>query len=319
MATPLTADKMLAAYRAFDVNVQEVRDWRNHNRNHKGAWGPVNGIIVHHTVSSGTAKTVGIVYDGYEGLPGPLCHGMIGKDGVVYTISAGRANHAGTGDPAVLAAVQNENYGDSPPATRFHEGESGGADGNAHFYGFECENLGNGTDPWTAAQMHAIVYACAALCKAHGWTAKSVIGHKEWSDWKSDPTFSMVELRRSIQLVLDGKAPNTPVPPANPPTPGTKPSVDLSELQRAAKADPPAEQGHQTYAAGVRPVESALVKVGLLSTSLATDGSFGSSTVKAYSDWQKRLGYTGADADGIPGMQSLTKLGQETGLFVVVQ
>ena len=29
--------------------------------------------------------------------------------------------------------------------------------------------------------------AAAAYARYHGWSAKSVIGHSEWSDWKSDP------------------------------------------------------------------------------------------------------------------------------------
>ena len=36
----------------------------------------------------------------------------------------------------------------------------------------------------------------------------------------------------------------------------------------------------------------------------------------AYSAWQRYCGYRGADADGVPGMASLTKLGQRVGLAV---
>jgi peptidoglycan hydrolase-like protein with peptidoglycan-binding domain len=96
------------------------------------------------------------------------------------------------------------------------------------------------------------------------------------------------------------------------------PTVDLSRLVQAARTDPGAKQGHQTYAAGVRLVEAALVKVGLLGKTYAGDGSFGSVTVSAYAAWQRRLNYSGSAADGIPGKASLTKLGQRTGLFTVV-
>jgi hypothetical protein len=47
------------------------------------------------------------------------------------------------------------------------------------------------------------------------------------------------------------------------------------------------------------------------------DGSFGSLTVNAYARWQKRLGYSGTAADGIPGMTSLKKLGAKHGFDVV--
>lgn len=104
------------------------------------------------------------------------------------------------------------------------------------------------------------------------------------------------------------------------PAPAAKPSVDLSELVRAARTDPGAAQGHQTYAAGVRLVEAALVAEGLLRSEYARDGSFGSLTKAAYSSWQRSKaggGYSGADADGIPGEASLKKLGQAHGFTVV--
>src|SRR3546814_14861718 len=94
--------------------------------------------------------------------------------------AAGRANHAGGGSPAVLDAVIAENYGTTPPATHYHEGSSGAADGNDRFYGFECENLGDGKDPWPAVQYQAMVKSAAAICRYYGWSEKSTIGHLEW-------------------------------------------------------------------------------------------------------------------------------------------
>ena len=157
MATPLTASAFLTALKAEGVKVVEVGDWRTHNRAGHGAWGPMNGVMVHHTVTKGTANTVAICRDGYTELPGPLCHGMIAKDGKVYLVGYGRANHAGLGDPDVLAAVIAET---APPAD-----DEATIDGNRHFYGFECENLGDGEDPWPAAQIEAIVRAAAAICR----------------------------------------------------------------------------------------------------------------------------------------------------------
>jgi len=155
--------------------------------------------MIHHTVSSGTENSVALCYNGHSELPGPLCHGVIDKEGTVWLVGWGRANHAGGGDGDVLNAVINENYGERPPPTDKHQGSAGAVDGNARFYGFECINLGNGTDPWPEAQLDAIERASAALCRAHGWSAKSVIGHLEWSDWKSDPKgFTMPFMRARI-------------------------------------------------------------------------------------------------------------------------
>ncbi|MFE4330171.1 N-acetylmuramoyl-L-alanine amidase [Streptomyces sp. NPDC056831] len=222
MATPLSAAAVLAALKAEGVRVVEVGNWRTHNRNSKGAWGPLNGSIVHHTVTKGTSSTVATVRDGYSGLPGPLCHGMIAKDGRVHMVGWGRTNHAGGGDPRVLEQVIAESYGTRPtPPTK---GNANGTDGNARFYGWECENLGDGKDPWPKAQYDAIVRVQAALCRAHKWAAKSVIGHLEWSSDKIDPRgFAMTALRADVAERLKHPASWSPTPPKPPTTPAPAP------------------------------------------------------------------------------------------------
>lgn len=228
MSTPLTASVLLSALRAEGVTVIEVPGWQTNNRNHKGAWGPVNGVMLHHTVTPKTMSAVSMCFNGTGDLPGPLCHGVIRRDGTVHLVGHGRANHAGSGDPDVLNAVINESYGTRPPATNEHQGSSGSTDGNPHFYGFECENLGDGKDPWPAVQVEAMVRASAALCRAHGWGAKSVIGHLEWSDWKSDPkgpdgVVAMPGLRARIAERLLHPASWSPGKPTTPPTTPTTP------------------------------------------------------------------------------------------------
>ncbi|MGW1440279.1 N-acetylmuramoyl-L-alanine amidase [Streptomyces griseus] len=183
MADPLSAAAFLAALRAEGVKVVETTGWRTHNRNHKGAWGPVHGVMIHHTVTSGTASSVELCYNGHSALPGPLCHGVIAKDGTMHLVSAGRANHAGRGDDDVLRQVQAESYNRGTTLTP----NEANTDGNRHFYGFECVNLGDGKDPWPAAQRDAIVRASAAICRAYGWSARSIIGHREWQPGKVDP------------------------------------------------------------------------------------------------------------------------------------
>lgn len=100
------------------------------------------------------------------------------------------------------------------------------------------------------------------------------------------------------------------------------PTVSLSKLIQAAKTDPKAAQGHQTYSSGTKLAERALVKLGFLKdTKLSKDGSFGSVTVEAWADFQRwysekhHLGWTGNDVNGIPGKTSLKAVGELSGLF----
>ncbi|MFE6429385.1 N-acetylmuramoyl-L-alanine amidase [Streptomyces rochei] len=244
MAAPLSAADLLAALRAEGCKVQEYRSWRTHRRpTSTGAFGPINGVMIHHTVTSGTDSSVALCYNGHSDLPGPLCHGVIAKDGTIYLVSAGRANHAGPGDDDVLRMVQNESYNrDSLLAPN-----EANTDGNARFYGFECINLGNGKDPWPAAQRDAIVRASAAILRAYGgpakgWTAKSVIGHKEWQPGKIDPRtgtggvdVSPPVLRKLIDERLAHPASWTPGATTAPSKPATSPTAPKEDDMPSAK------------------------------------------------------------------------------------
>ncbi|MFI2084310.1 N-acetylmuramoyl-L-alanine amidase [Streptomyces rubiginosohelvolus] len=218
MADPLSAAAFLAALRAEGVKASEHRSWRTHNRNHKGKWGPVHGVMIHHTVSSGDDSSVELCYNGHSALPGPLCHGVGRNDGTIALVSSARANHAGLGDGDVLRAVINETALPAP--------NEAGTDGNRHFYGLEIVNLGDNKDTYTRAQYRAAVLWAAALCRAHGWSEKSVIGHKEWQPGKIDPrgpiegggSFSMAQFRADVRAQLTGRPGPSPAPvPTNPP------------------------------------------------------------------------------------------------------
>lgn len=302
MATPITAIQFKQALLDEGVHLVEVGAWEAHNRNHMGPWGPMYGVMIHHTVTFGSAHTVEMCRKGYTGLPGPLCHGVITKDGKVHLVGYGRANHAGLGDPDVLAAVRAESV--------LPTDNEATVDGNRHFYGFECENLGDGKDPWPEEQLRAIEKVSAALCRVHGWSAASVIRHMDWQPGKSDPRGIDWALMRERIAARLGEKPSVPSLPKP-----ARPVVDLSRLVAAAKSDP-ARSGTPVSYSGVRTVEAALVDAGLLAKRYS-DGHFGSVTVDAYAKWQRRLGYSGSAADGIPGKTSLKKLGDKYGFTVV--
>lgn len=96
----------------------------------------------------------------------------------------------------------------------------------------------------------------------------------------------------------------------------TRPSVSLAAVVRAARHDPDAKEGTFTAKADVLLVEKALQGEGLLHGKQFADGHFGTLTLQAYSSWQRHLGFTGDGANGIPGKESLTKLGTKHGFAV---
>ncbi|MCZ4605001.1 N-acetylmuramoyl-L-alanine amidase [Streptomyces sp. Lzd4kr] len=306
MATPPSAVKLLQLLRDEGARVVEVGDWAHHNRNHKGPWGPVHGVMIHHTVTKGSDRTVELCRTGYRALPGPLCHGVITKDGRVHLVGYGRANHAGLGDDDVLRAVIAER---ALPAD-----DEANTDGNRHFYGFECENLGDDEDPWPPEQLLAIEQVAAAICRHHGWGAESALRHMDWQPGKIDPRGPGLDwriLRARIAARLAKKAPATTPAPVTP-------AVSLSRLRRAAQSDP-ARPGTPVTYTGTGTVEAALVDLDYLAKKYS-DGHFGSASVTAYAKWQRSAaggGYRGKDADGIPGRDSLKRLGLRAGFKVV--
>lgn len=94
------------------------------------------------------------------------------------------------------------------------------------------------------------------------------------------------------------------------------PTVNMAATVKAAQIDP--RRSDHTLTPGAKSsvllVEQALQARGLLAAQWV-DGYFGTTTITAYTQYQKSLGYTGLDANGLPGKTSLTKLG--TGRFTV--
>jgi hypothetical protein len=207
MTDPMTADQLVSALRRWGVTVVEHPGWRTHNRNSKGAWGPVHGSVVHHTASADGTSIVELCYDGRSDLPGPLCHGVIRKSGVVHLVGNGRANHFGTIAQNAYNAVLNES------ATHPRPDAAEPIDGNSRLYGWECVNKGDSKDPWPDEQVEAIARVQASICEHHGWGANSVIGHKEGTRRKIDPAgLSMNALRVRVDQLLKAGPSGTTTP-----------------------------------------------------------------------------------------------------------
>lgn len=194
MATPLTADQIVQRLKAEGVTLREKTGWRTHNRNSSSRpWGPVNGITIHHTAGR---DSLALCWSGTSSLPGPLCHTHLAKDGIATMVGHGRTNHAGTFAQNAYDAVVKESSTHPRPSA------SEPVDGNRHFYGIEIENLGDGKDAYPTVQYQAAVRWAAAICRAHGWSANSVIGHKEGTTRKIDPSFDMDTFRDAVDARL---------------------------------------------------------------------------------------------------------------------
>jgi hypothetical protein len=219
MVRALTPDEILEALDTWGIRFKKISGWRS--RSNQGGWGDVTGFVVHHTGMGDLPDAIELdtLVRGGATLPGPLAQFGLTDDGVVHLVAAGAANHAGGGDKRVLEAVMFESYDQFPPAPRFTHQDlldhvPGTVIGNPRFMGVETcyqENLtekARATMPRLAA---AMIWALDRKDTDNRWTAKSVIGHKEWQKGKPDPAkVDMSVLRKEIQRLLDagpGQAP----------------------------------------------------------------------------------------------------------------
>ena len=97
-----------------------------------------------------------------------------------------------------------------------------------------------------------------------------------------------------------------------------RPQVSLGHVLEMINhdADPNVPTGNALDTGVGLLVENALAQV--IDYSGPIDGALGTSFIRAYSRFQESLGYSGGDADGYPGTESLTVLGERTGAFRVV-
>lgn len=113
------------------------------------------GAVCHHTAGArtGLAPSLGICINGRSDLRGPLCNIFMDREGTIYVVASGKANHAGLGDWK-------------------------GITGNSHVWGLEIEHPG--TFPLDAKRVRLAARALAACI----WTTtdqSNVCQHWEWS------------------------------------------------------------------------------------------------------------------------------------------
>ncbi|MGP4016482.1 peptidoglycan recognition protein family protein [Saccharopolyspora sp. 5N708] len=167
MALPLVwlADVL----RAAGLTVVETDGWRDRTATSGPQPAPV-GVLEHHTATPASyenpAPSVQLCINGRPDLAGPLCHAVIGFDGVVHLIAAGRANHAGKAKAS---------------------GPNPAGDGNTLYVGFEWDYQGVDQGP-SPEQYSAALRATTAVLNHLGRQMDAARGHKETSvTGKIDP------------------------------------------------------------------------------------------------------------------------------------
>ena len=207
MADPMTPAQWRQALRAEGVPFTELEGWTSRGRDQATGkiFGPVNGVLNHHTAGRDSLDLIAYRGQG-AAVPAPLAHALLPKDGRLVLIADGRANHAGLAAKNSFDAIVAEKPIPRPSKA------SGTVDGNDRLYGLEVENLGDGRDAYSRVQYDTWVRFNAAVCRHHGWGAGSCAGHLETSvEGKPDPkgpvegygrrgrfTFTMDQLRSDV-------------------------------------------------------------------------------------------------------------------------
>lgn len=150
----------------------------------------------------------------------------------------------------------------------------------------------------------------------HVGIVTSVVGSLVYTIEGNTANICARRVRTEADIAGYGRPKYKPAPANASGSSGSKrPQVSLAKLIKAFKADPPKVGTPVSYAL-VEVVEDALVAERLLAKQYA-DGHAGTATHSAYALLQRRYGYSGKDADGIPGVTSLKRLGKAHGFDVV--
>lgn len=256
-----------------------------------GGMSGVRSVICHHTAGpkGSNYPSLGVVRDGRAGLAGPLAQFGIGRDGTIYVIAAGRANHAGRAS-----------------ATKYS---------NPYAIGIEAENTGLG-EPWSNEIMISYVALVVALVKEFKLSVNDVRGHKEIAvpkGRKIDPYFkspniSMGTFRGYVKAgkypakgrpaPVDNKKPvtNKPSPkdqsPSNPPNGSTTFPDNYAELN--------VNGNFRSWEIGALQI---LLENVINGENKQWDGKFGKLTVTDFMELLQRNGYyikTPFAAKGVP-------------------
>jgi hypothetical protein len=188
-------DDVAGVLRAAGVTVHETPGWITRGYAGQDLAG-INGVLWHHTATgrgaytTSAAPTLGLCINGRSDLAGPLCNMVFDRNGEIWLVATGVANHAGAGSAPGIPKDM----------------------GNHYLIGIEMESSGVKPWDWTAKQLKMAPVVGAALERHYlqklAPELRLQLGHMEYSSQgKIDPAGwpgGMDGLRASINAILAG-------------------------------------------------------------------------------------------------------------------
>jgi peptidoglycan hydrolase-like protein with peptidoglycan-binding domain len=268
-------DDLAKRLRAAGLNVKEYPGWQK-NRQSDRAWNP-KYVVMHHTAGVGDGL-IKFIANGTSAIRGPFSQFLIRRDGTVWLLSAGRANHAGLGGP----------WRNVPKDSM-----------NSYGWGIEVESRGITAD-WTPVQWTAAHRTAAVLLDMMNVGKGNILRHKDWAGpRKVDTRYPLAQHVAAVGKELDrlqdpnrGK-PAPPKPADRVPAPAPKPVY----LKRGSKGS------------NVLSMQRLLAKAVRGFDYSSGPGLFGPKTEQALKSFQKSKGLT---VDGVYGPKTQAALKEAT-------
>jgi hypothetical protein len=147
------------------------------------------GSVNHHTAgaATGVLPSLGVLVNGREGLPGPLCNCALDRLDRLWLIAAGGANHAGLGGWSGLS-------------------------GNASVWGLEVEHVGTTAEPVGPAKWDAMYRFHAAVAAYSGFSPAQVCQHFEWAPTRKIDFVKAITNGAAFRSSVAAKTPSSPTP-----------------------------------------------------------------------------------------------------------
>ncbi len=256
------------------------------------------GVVWHHTGCSPFAKgdmpsLSWCRFPGEYSGDARACHIIVGRSGRMQIIAGKGAYHAGAGGPMTISKTEIPKD-----------------EGNRYLIGIEIEassttkvnNRNRITPKWgmNENQFDSVARYCAALFDLLEWPTEAAIRHQDWAPKrKVDVGIPINSIRTFIDLYRKPKEEEVVVKVEKP----KKPVVRLLQIK-------PAYKNHD-----IRIMQEALKKE-FPHSSIIPTGLFNNNTKSVYKMWQEKCGFEGDDADGLPGRDTLSKLGKKHGFTV---